>query len=190
MEPSIREKTLCLLREVGGGNRDAADRLLPHVYDELRMLAEKLFRGKRSGQTLQPTALVHEAYLRLVDQERSDWKDRAHFVAVAAKAMRRILIDHFRARAASKRGGGWKKVTLSAVDVATPAPEVDFLALEEALTRLAALDERQIKVVELRYFGGLSVEEVAEVLGLSKTTVEGEWRAARAWLGRELRRGS
>ncbi len=189
MDVPTPAKTLSLLKEIERGDRSAAARLLPHVYEELRSLAATFFRRQRPGHTLQPTALVHEAYLRLVDQDGAHWRDRAHFVSVAAKAMRQILIDHFRASGASKRGGGWKKVTLSGIDVATPPPEIDFLALEEALTRLAALDERQVTVVELRFFGGLSVDEVSEVLGLSKTTVEGEWRAARAWLGREIRRG-
>jgi len=188
MEISLREKTLSILKDMEGGDPSAAARLLPHVYDELRDQAERLFRGRQAGHTLQPTALVHEAYLRLVDQARADWKSRAHFIAVAAKAMRQILVDHYRSRKAQKRGGGLRRVTLSGVDVATPPPEVDLLALEEALTRLSGFDERQARVVELRFFGGLSVEEVAEVLGVSKTTVEGEWRSARAWLARELRK--
>lgn len=184
-----REKTLCLLAEVGRGNPAAASELLPHVYEELRKLAGGYFQAQPPGHTLQPTALVHEAYLKLVDQTRAQWKDRSHFVAIAAKAMRQVLVDHFRRREASKRGGEWKRVTLANVDAASQAPCVDFLALEEALARLAALDARQAEVVELRFFGGLSMEEAVEALGVSKRTVEDEWRAARAWLARELRRG-
>ena len=189
MATPLQAKTLNILLEIGQGNRSAASQLLPHVYEELRSLAAAYFRSQKRGATLQPTALVHEAFLKLVDQSQAQWRDRAHFIAIAAKAMRQILIDHYRARQSGKRGGAWKKVTLSGLDVATPPPEVDILALEEALQRLSALDERQASVVELRFFGGLSVEEAAEALGVSKTTVEGEWRAARAWLAREIGRG-
>lgn len=189
MEPRVPAKTLSILKEMERGDPAAADRLLPLVYNELRALAAAFFRKQKPDHTLQPTALVHEAYLRLVGQDGARWKDRAHFVSVAVKAMRQVLIDHFRAHDARKRGGGWRKVSLSGVEPATPAHEIDFLALEEALARLAALDARQVAVVELRFFGGLSVEEVSEVLGLSTRTIEGEWRAARAWLARELRRG-
>ncbi len=184
----FKEKTLNLLIEMGSGSREAARDLFPHVYDELRALAARFFRRQRRDHILQPTALVHEAYLRLVDQTKAEWRDRAHFLSVAAKAMRQILIDHFRERQAAKRGGTWKKVTLSGIDVATPSPEVDFLALNEALEELERFDEEQHKVIELRFFGGLSIEEVAEVLGVSKSTVEREWRAARAWLNRRLAR--
>jgi len=183
-----RETTLRALREVSAGDRSAAAKLLPQVYDELRDIAARHFRKQPPGHTLQPTALVHEAYLRLVDPAEAQWKDRSHFLAIAAKAMRQILVDHFRNRHALKRGGEWRRVTLGKVDRGKPPPEVDVLALEEALERLEALDERQAKVVELRFLGGLSVDEVAEALGVSKTTVEAEWRAARAWLARELRK--
>ena len=143
------------------------------------------------GVTLQPTAIVHEAYLRLVDQSRANWRGRSHFVAVASKVMRNILIDHARARAAEKRGGGWRPVTL--VDEVAGDYHIDaaeMLSIGEALDRLAELDERQARVVELRFFGGLTVEEAAQVLGVSKRTVEGLWAHARAWLLRELSKGA
>jgi RNA polymerase sigma factor (TIGR02999 family) len=169
--------------------RDAVDELVPHLYRELRRLAQWQMGHGTPGVTLQPTALVHEAYLRLVDQSRADWKGRTHFVAVASKVMRNLLIDHARAKAAEKRGGGWRPVTLA--DDAVGGRELDtdqLLALDQALERLAEHDERQARVVELRFFGGLKVDEVAEVLGVSKRTAEGLWTHARAWLLRELSR--
>jgi RNA polymerase sigma factor (TIGR02999 family) len=167
------------------GDAGARDSLFPLVYDELRRLASQAFRG-RQGQTLQPTALVHEAYLHLAGGEGAAWESRAHFFAVASMAIRQILIQHARRRVALKRGGDRERLTLA--DVATPSrdAEVDLLALDEALDLLAARDERQARIVQLRFFGGLSVDEVAEVVGVSKTTVEGEWRMARAWLRRQL----
>lgn len=179
-------ETTRLLVDLGRGDPSAAARLLPLVYDELRALAGRYFRRQRSDHTLQPTALVHEAFLRLVDQTHAQWNDRAHFFAVAAQAMRQILINHALARAAAKRGGGRARIAL-AEDLAPAAEhEFDALALDEALKQLAELDERKARIVELRFFGGLSVEEVAEVLGVSKTTVESDWRMARAWLSRAL----
>jgi len=170
----------------------AAEELVPHLYRELRRLAQwQMGRGKQ-GVTLQPTALVHEAYLRLADRPEIDWRSRTHFMSVASKVMRNILIDHARARAAEKRGGGWKSVTLS--DGAVGGREIDIdemLALDDALDRLAEHDDRQARVVELRFFGGLKVREVAEALGVSQRTAEGLWTHARAWLLRELsKRGS
>jgi RNA polymerase sigma factor (TIGR02999 family) len=178
-----------LLAEHQSGNADALDRLVPIVYGELRAIAARHLRAERGGHTLQPTALVNEAYMRLVDQTRVDWQGRTHFLAVASGAMRRILIDHARHNLRAKRGGGMQRVTFSEA-VAQPAVfDADIVALHDALERLAEVDERQAKIVELRYFGGLNVEEVASVLGLSKRTVEGEWTHAKAWLRRELSRG-
>jgi RNA polymerase sigma factor (TIGR02999 family) len=169
------------------GDHASLDRLLPAVYEELRRLAARHIRQQASGHTLQATALVHEAYLRLVDQQRVEWASRAHFFGVAAKAMRSILIDHARKQRAAKRGGKAGRATLGAAgEVANPGPAVDVLALDEALIRLAEHDPRKSQVVELRYFGGLALEEVAEVLGVSLATVKRDWIAARAWLKREL----
>lgn len=171
------------------GDQEAVERLMPLVYAELRRIAERQFRRERAGHTLQPTAVVHEAYFRLVDQTRVTWKNRGHFFAIAAQAMRRILIDHARAREADKRGGREDRVTLD-VGIASPEPadDVDLLALDEALVRLKALDEPQARIVELRFFGGLSIEETAEALETSPSSVKREFRSARAWLFRELGR--
>jgi RNA polymerase sigma factor (TIGR02999 family) len=165
------------------------DLFLP-VYEELRSLAAGYFRRGPAAQTLQPTVLVHEAYLRLARETASRWKSRGHFLAVAAKAMRQVLIDHHRRRSAAKRGGRLERISIaSAEPAAAGAPAIDFLALNEALERLEALDGRQARVVELRFFGDLSMQETAEVLEVSLGTVEKDWRAARAWLARELRKG-
>ena len=182
--PSV-EQTTSLLRKARGGDEPAAAEFLPIVYDELRAIAGNLFKHQ-PGQTLQPTALVHEAFLKLVDQSGAAWQDRAHFMAVAAKAMRHVLIDHARERGAAKRGGGWKRVTLDVADGASEAKPIDLLALDEALGRLGELDSRQASVVEMRFFAGLSVRETAEVLGVSQRTVELDWKMARAWLSRAL----
>ena len=178
-----------LLIAWNAGDRDAVERLMPLVYGELREIAERHFRRERPGHTLQPTAVVHEAYFRLVDQTRVTWKNRGHFFAIASQAMRRILIDHARAREADKRGGREKPVTLD-VGVASPEPadDVDLLALDEALVRLKALDEPQARIVELRFFGGLSIEETAEAMETSPSSIKREFRSARAWLFRELGR--
>ncbi len=169
------------------GDQSAIERLMPLVYDELRRLAERHFRRERVGHTLQPTAVVHEAYFRLVDQTRVTWKNRGHFFAVASQAMRRILVDYARARAADKRGGGEKRVTLASAEASPePSGELDLLALDEALTRLKGLDGAQAQVVELRFFGGLSIEETAEALETSPSSVKREFRSAKAWLYREL----
>jgi RNA polymerase sigma factor (TIGR02999 family) len=156
--------------------------MLPVVYEELHRLASHYLSREAAGHTLQPTALVHEAYLRLVDQRRVDWRNRAQFLGVAASMMRRILVNHARDRAARKRGGNPERVSLSLVESPSGRPDVELIALEEALQRLAALDERKSKVVELKFFGGLTIEEIAEVLGISGATVEREWSFARAWL--------
>jgi RNA polymerase sigma factor (TIGR02999 family) len=176
-----------LLRAVTAGKPEAMEQLIPAVYDELRRLAAVYLRGERSGHTLQPTALVHEAYLRLIDQQRVEWQNRAHFFGVAAQAMRRILVDHARARHRVKRGGPQEPVPLDDLQVAAAGRSIDMLALDEALTRLAALDPRQARIVELRYFAGLSVEETGEVENISPATVKREWSMAKAWLHSELR---
>jgi RNA polymerase sigma factor (TIGR02999 family) len=181
--PDAREDVTEVLAQMRDGDKRAADKLLPLVYDEFRALA----RHYRANHTLQPTALVHEAYMKLVDQTRVDWQGRSHFFAVAAQAMRRILVDHARARQRDKRGGGRARVVLDEAVALSPQKDEDVLALDEALERLAKLDARQAKVVELRFFGGMNVEEVAAALGVSKRTVEGDWTFARAWLSRELR---
>ncbi len=185
-EPQRGEVTR-LLVSWSAGDTGAFERLLPLVYAELRTIASRHLRRERSGSTLQATAVVHEAYLRLVDQTRVAWKNRGHFLAVASQAMRRILVDHARARRAAKRGGGGQPVSW-VVDVAqeTPIAPIDVLALEEALARLAAADAEQARIVELRFFGGLSVEEIAELVERSPTTVKRDWRTARAFLHREL----
>ena len=164
----------------------AANNLAPLVYDELRRLAGALMRRERPGQTLQPTALVHEAYLRLLKDRPDRWQNRAHFCAIAAHSMRQILIERARARDAQKRGGGGAKVTLDEGMMAGAPRPIDFLALDDALERLAALDAEQARIVELRFFGGLSVEETAEALGSSPATIKRRWTLARAWLAREL----
>ena len=178
-----------LLREWSSGNQEALERLLPLVYDELRRQAGGFFLRERGEHTLQPTALVHEAYLRLVGQDAIDWKDRAHFFGIAGRTMRQVLVDHARARNAEKRGGGRIHVALDAAEAAgaaTQARPMDLLDLDRALSRLAAFDERQARLVELRLFAGLTIEESAEALQISHATVSREWRHAEAWLQREM----
>jgi RNA polymerase sigma factor (TIGR02999 family) len=174
-----------LLRAWSLGEKAAFDELMPLVYDELRRMAKRQWRGQRAGQTLDATALIHEAYLRLADQTEVRWQNRAHFFGVAAKAMRHIVVDHVRTRRAAKRGGAARRVPLDAVSVAIERP-VDVVALDDALQSLAALDQRKSQVVELKYFGGLAVREIAEVLHVSEETVARDWRLARTWLLREL----
>lgn len=169
------------------GDKAALDELFPLVYAELRELAGRYLRREGAGHTLQPTALVHEAYLRLVDQRSVDWRNRAQFFGVAAEMMRRILVNHAQARHAAKRGGRAPRLSLDEAVSVFEERDVDLVALDEALTDLAALDPRQSRIVELRFFGGLSIEETAEVLEISPATVKREWTAARAWLYREMR---
>ena len=171
---------------VASGQHDAADRLLPLVYDQLRRLAGSMLNQESPGNTLQPTALVHETYLRMADQTRVDWRGKTHFFAIGAKMMRRILVDHARAKKRQKRGGDMPRIPLTDDLCVTNRNEEDVLAVEEALNKLAELDPRQAQIVELRFFGGLTMEEVAEVLNVSKRTVESEWTMVRAWLRREL----
>ena len=170
------------------GDPEALNRLMPLVYRELRRLAASFLRREYRYQTLQTTALVHEAYIRLVDQTHTDWKDRAHFFGVAAQLMRRILVDHARTHQASKRGGGAVAVQLDEEMARVDEPEADLLALDEALDRLASMDPRQSSIVEMRYFAGLSIRETAEALGISHATVEREWQTAKAWLYNEINR--
>jgi RNA polymerase sigma factor (TIGR02999 family) len=179
-----------LLQAWSEGDQAALDRLLPAVYEELHRQAERYMRTQPPGHTLQTTALVHEAYLRLVTRKGAEWDGRAHFFGVAAKAMRSILVDHARARRAAKRGGGAEPVTLAGIeDSAGRAKDLDVLELDDALARLTDLDPRKGSLVELRYFAGLSIEEAAASLGVSPATAKREWRLARAWLQREVSRG-
>jgi RNA polymerase sigma factor (TIGR02999 family) len=179
---SANQATL-LLGRLRAGDDNAARELLPLLYDELRTLADRQFRGQSAGHTLQPTVLVHEAFLRLAGPSTTEWKDRQHFFAVAATAMRQILVNHARAKNADKRGGGGPRPALLNEElVGVSGLNLDVLDLNDALEKLAAIDPRKHRVVELRFFGGLSVPEVASVLGLSVTTIESEWRGAKAWL--------
>jgi RNA polymerase sigma factor (TIGR02999 family) len=171
-----------LLLDWSGGNTHARDAMLPLVYNELRRLAASYLRRERPGHTLRPTELVHDAYLRLIDQRQVNWKNRAQFVGLAAVMMRRILVNHARERAADKRGGDVQKVPLSGVDVAGAPQDVDVIALHSALDQLEAIDQRKSRIVELKFFGGLTTNEIAEVLHISPATIERDWSFARAWL--------
>jgi RNA polymerase sigma factor (TIGR02999 family) len=183
-EPSI-DVTL-LLKQLSNGNQDVLDELVPLVYDELRRLAAYHLRQERSNHTLQATALVHEAYLSLVDQRHVDWKNRSHFFGVAAHLMRRILLMHARQHHAAKRGGSAQRISLDEAVVFTRERSAELVALDGLLTRLAELDPQQARIVELRFFGGLSVEETADLLGISSATVKRDWAMAKAWLAREM----
>jgi RNA polymerase sigma factor (TIGR02999 family) len=175
-----------LLRAWGNGDQAALDRLTPVVYDELRRMARRYMHRERDGHTLQTTALVNEAYLRLVDVTHVDWQDRAHFFAVSAQMMRRILVDAARARASSKRGGQAVRAELDEIPDLSSGRDREIVAIDDALEALAALDPRKARVIELRFFGGLSVEETAEVLKISPQSVLRDWKLAKAWLMREL----
>jgi RNA polymerase sigma factor (TIGR02999 family) len=187
-QPATPNVTGLLVRASAGDDR-ATNELFPLVYDELRGLAARHLERERANHTLQPTALVHEAYLRLVGPGDVNWQNRAHFFGAAARAIRRILTDHARGRGRLKRGGDFGRVPLDSIDVAAHERGVDLLALDEALTRLADADEAKAKVVELRYFAGLSLEETAQALNISVPTVSRHWEFARVWLHRELQRG-
>ncbi len=176
-----------MLREWSDGKPEALDKLLPLVYDELHRQAASFLRKERPGHTLQTTALIHEAYLKLINRRDVDWQSRTHFFAVAAQAMRRILVDYARAKHREKRGGDNVKLSLEDATLVTSKEKgVDLIALDEALNKLGERDEQQARVVELRYFSGLSLEETAEALHVSRATVARDWEAARAWLHREL----
>lgn len=179
-----------LLRAVRAGESTADDitpRLAELLYPELRALARRLMRAERRDHTLQPTAVVNEVFVRLVDQAGIDWQDRAHFVGIAARLMRQVLVDHARRRHAAKRGAAGERVTLDDAMIASTATAFDVLALDELLTRLATLDARHARVAELRVFGGLTTREIATHLGVSTRTIDGDWAVARMWLARELR---
>jgi len=178
-----------LLADCSQGNQDALAKLLPLVYEELRRLASSYLKRERVGHTLQATALVHEAYLRLVDQRSVQWQNRGHFFAVAAQAMRRILVNHAVSRGRQKRGGGHARVSLEEPVAVIGEQDIDLVALDEALHKLANLDQRKSQLVELRFFDGLSAEEAGEVLGVSLATVKREWDLAKAWLRREVEKG-
>jgi len=175
-----------LLIDWGKGDRKALDEMLPLVYEELRKLAAHYLRQERSGHTLQTTALVHEAYLRLVDQKSVNWKNRAQFLGLAAEMMRRILVNHARDRATAKRGGKAQRVSLSVAADLSGQPDLDLIALDEALKELSQLDPRKSRIVELKFFGGMTTEEIEEVMQISSSTVEREWGLARAWLFRAV----
>ncbi|MEO5717451.1 MAG: sigma-70 family RNA polymerase sigma factor [Chthoniobacterales bacterium] len=184
-----RDQATRLLVDWGRGDPAAAERLMPLVYDELRMLARSYLQRERPDHTLQATGLVHEAYMRMVDQTTATWQNRAHFFWLAAQAMRRILVEHARRHRAEKRGGGLEKVELDEELSPAAGRSVDLLALDEALNKLAQLRPQQSQIVELRFFGGMTIEEVAEVLAVSSRTVKREWRMARAWLRRAMQAG-
>jgi RNA polymerase sigma factor (TIGR02999 family) len=183
--PSAQDVTI-LLRAWGGGNKEALDRLAPLVYRELHRVARRMMAAERPNHTLQATALINEAYVRLVDTRQVSWQDRAHFFALCARAMREILIDHARSRGSAKRGGDQIAIELDEGLAAAPSAETNLLELDDALKRLAELDPRKSQVVELRFFGGLSLEETAEALKVSTKTVQRDWDLARGWLYREM----
>jgi RNA polymerase sigma factor (TIGR02999 family) len=176
-----------LLTKWSGGDETALEELMPLVYQELRRLAGNYLRREKAGHTLQPTALVNEAYLRLVDQKSARWQKRAQFYGIAAQLMRRILVDHARVKHANKRGGSdQQRLSITSAGELAVKPDLDLLALHEAMEELAQLDPQQSRIVELKFFGGLSIEEIAEVLGVGHATVERDWKMARAWLRRKL----
>ncbi|MCU1264525.1 MAG: polymerase, sigma-24 subunit, subfamily [Acidobacteria bacterium] len=187
--PTQAHEISLMLRAWSDGDTQALNNLLPLVYDELHRQAHRCLRHERTGHTLQTTDLIHEAYLKLAAQAGVEWENRAHFFALSAQLMRHILVDYARAKHRAKRGGEALRLSLSKAElVATEESDVDLLALDEALTRLAAIDEQQSRVVEMRYLGGLDIEETAAALGISSATVKRDWTTAKAWLGRELRR--
>jgi len=189
MDDPGREDVTVLLTEMTKGNTDAASKLIPLVYQELRELAANYMRHERSDHTLQPTALVHEAFLKLVQQRSVDWQSRAHFFGVAAQVMRRILVDHARGHLRRKRGGGQRSVPIDEALVFTPEQSENLVKLDQSLERLTQIDPRQGKIVELRFFGGLTVEQTADLLGISPKTVKRDWSMAKAWLHGDLKRG-
>jgi RNA polymerase sigma-70 factor (ECF subfamily) len=189
LSQQVSESVTQLLIEISNGDRDAVDLLLPVIYDELRKLAANYLRRERPDHTLQPTALVHEAYLRLVDQTRVNWQNRAHFFGVAAQIMRRLLVDYARKHNAEKRGQDFHKLSLDENIDRPIERSVELIALDDALKALAEFDGQKARIVELRYFGGLTVEETADVLGIAPITVKRHWRLAKAWLYGEMQKG-
>jgi RNA polymerase sigma factor (TIGR02999 family) len=186
MKSSRSSRVTQLLGTSEPGDRHAGEQLFADIYTELRAVAAQYLHRERKNHTLQPTALVHEAYLKLLGQTRADWQGRAHFLAIASQAMRQILVDHARRRGAAKRGGNRHRIALDGNLVIESNRDVDLLALEDALTKLTRLDPRQAQMIELRFFAGLSIAEVAKVIGMSKRSAEREWTMVRAWLRREL----
>jgi RNA polymerase sigma factor (TIGR02999 family) len=184
--PQSPQNVTQLLVGWSNGDKEALDKLVPLVYDELRKQAARYLRRERVGHTLQTTALIHEAYIRLVDQKNVRWQNRAHFFGIAAQLMRRILVDHARSKGRAKRGGSNIRVSLSQAELKSAGQNLDIVAIDEALERLAKIDEQQSKIVELRFFSGLTVEETAAVLSISPATVKRDWSVARAWLHREI----
>src|SRR5689334_1536511 len=180
------EEVTQLLLDWSGGNKEALDRLMPLMYDELRRLARQQMRRERRGHTLQTTALVNEAYLRLIDQRNVQWQNRVHFLAVAAKLMRRILIDYARSRQVAKREGELRKVSIDEAASVAREPDASLIAIDDALASLETLDPRKAQVIEMRFFGGLTIEETAAALNTSHATIERDWTTARAWLYREI----
>ena len=190
MQSNSSTQVTQLLGRWRNGDREALDSLIPLVYNELRRIAQHYLRNERPGHTLQSTALVHEAYVRMISQDLPQWQNRAHFFAVAAQLMRQILVDHARAYRSDKRGGGICNLALDEADQDALQVDIDIVALDDALKTLSVMDPQQGKVVELKFFGGLSIEDTAEVLGVSSSTVKRDWITARAWLHRELDRGA
>ena len=190
MSSTPRDDITLLLHEWAKGDRAALDKLIPVVYRELRQLARHYMNRERPGHTLQTTALISEAYLRLVHYERMQWQDRTHFLAVAAQAMRRILVEHARSHHYAKRGGGAQTISLDDAPAVGIERAPDILALDDAMLELESMDPRKCRIVEFRFFGGLSTEETAEVLGISTATVEREWRSAKAWLYQSMTKGN
>ena len=188
-DPAAPGEVTRLLRQLGSGDQRAADQLTPMIYNELRRLASACMRRERPGHTLQATALVHEAYLRLLGQREVQWHDRAHFFAVAATLMRRVLLDHARKRHTAKRGSAPQQAILDDSLLISEEHLEDVLAMDECLTRLSAIDPQQARLVEMRFFAGLNVEEIATVAGISSATVKREWASAKAWLQREMTGG-
>ena len=183
----LPEEVTDLLNDWGNGDQEALNRLMPLVYDELHRLASRYLRHERVGHTLQTTALVHEAYLKLVDQKKANWHNRVQFFAAAAKVMRHVLVDYARSRRAAKRGGDYCRLSLDEAAISSEEKDADLLVLNEALDNLAAIDPQQSRVVELRVFGGLTVEDTAEALGISPRTVKREWSMAKAWLHQQIK---
>jgi RNA polymerase sigma-70 factor, ECF subfamily len=188
MQPASVNVTM-LLRQLRSGNQNAVAELVPLLYDELRRIASRYLQRERPDHTLQATALVHEAYLRLVDQKDVEWQNRSHFFGVAAQQMRRILVDYARAHHAAKRGGPLPKISLDDALAIAEGRTGDLLELDEALTRLSSIDPQQVRIIELRFFAGLTIEETADLLDISPATVKREWTTAKAWLAREIERG-